>query len=555
MPLLGDSLRTSNGRSAADSPRAAPLWLILAALLLGAVLRAPLAGPERALEGALVVAGVVDYPPASLMAHYYLGSWTLLHQAGALLLLAGLDQRALELLFCVAPSGLMLGAFAMWIYGFCRRPVFSLVAATLCFLTGILADRFASPDYPLMGVTWDRAASHSYGLWSGALAAWFFGALAGGRNRMAGVTAALLVAVHPVIGVHVAGVALALLVTRRWLLPDLPIAGLGRGLVFGGVASAVSLGVYLAMRPPVEGGVDARAFETYLALWEFHRNVAMPAVRVVLGPVALFGGALLAVLLFPRGPRSATDVGALALLVTIAASCALYFAVHLASDLLPEVFERAMPARLLNLHASLAGAAGVGIVAWALERGFGGALRRRPLVYAALALLLFLGTGAAKPLGDFATRAAEFARHRLPYLYDVDPFWAAVRGAGVDGLVLTSFDAAHPAVVEGHLALAFDPTGFDFVPYLPHTARDVQRFVERGYGVSFSKPPPELRLRGALEADPQRAYWERLAPEEWSALGAELGVAAVVAPSEWAIRLAPAAPGPHLTFYRIPGAR
>jgi hypothetical protein len=81
-----------------DSPAPVPLWSTPRAVSLGAALRLPLAGPERALAGALVAAGVVAYPPSSLMAHHYLGSWMLLHQVGALLLLAGLDPRTLELL-------------------------------------------------------------------------------------------------------------------------------------------------------------------------------------------------------------------------------------------------------------------------------------------------------------------------------------------------------------------------------------------------------------------------------------------------------------------------
>ena len=149
--------------------------MILCAVVIGAALRAPIAGPERALEGALVLAGVVTYPPSALMAHYYLGGWTLLHQAGALLLLIGIDQRAVESFLCFFPSGLQLGALTMLIYGFCRRPLFALATATVCFLTGLITHLFASPDYPLMGVTWDRAASHTFGVWSGAIAAWVFG--------------------------------------------------------------------------------------------------------------------------------------------------------------------------------------------------------------------------------------------------------------------------------------------------------------------------------------------------------------------------------------------
>ena len=547
-----------------EQPLAVPIWLMLCAVAIGAASRAPLAGPERALEGALVLAGVVTYPPSSLMAHYYLGSWTLLHQVGALLLWLGIDQRAVELFFCIFPSGLQLGALTMLIYGFCRRPLFSLATGTICFLTGMIARSFASPDYPLMGVTWDGAAPHTFGLWSGAIAAWYFGALAGGRNVMAGVSAALLVAVHPVIGAYVVGLSLAVIAAGRLLSRDLPIAGIGRGLLWGGLATAVSLAFYLALRPPVTVPRRCRLrSQTYMTIWEYHRNVAMPPdfAAVVLQPVAFLSVALLAVLLLPRGRRSSTDVAALALLGTVVASSLLYLAVHLAPDFSRRSSNVRCPVACSICTRQVAGAVAVGIAAWITESVAISASKREAFrllrmptaaVYALLAVLLAIGVRADRPLRELAVRTKDFVGNRLPHLGDADPFWSAVRTSAVQGLVLTSYDARYPALVEGHLPVAFDLTGFDFVPYLPHTVKDVQRFVERGYGVSFSNPPKQLRFRGGLEGDPQRAYWAGLTAEQWSALGEELDVVGVVAPSEWAIMLQPQVTGTHFTLYLIP---
>jgi hypothetical protein len=44
---------------------------------------------QEGLDGSLVLAGIVHYPPQSLMNQYFLGSWTIIHQLGALLLRAG----------------------------------------------------------------------------------------------------------------------------------------------------------------------------------------------------------------------------------------------------------------------------------------------------------------------------------------------------------------------------------------------------------------------------------------------------------------------------------
>jgi hypothetical protein len=284
---------------------------------------------------------------------------------------------------------------------------------------------------------------------------------------------------------------------------------------------------------------------------------------VVLMPVSILGVALLAILLRSRDPRTHAHVAIVALLAAFVASTALYFSVHLAPGLVPALVERAMPARLLNVHAHVAGAVAVGIAAWLMEQslprlrgagrsGFVLALWRPAAVYSVFALVLAGAVDAGRALGDVAGRNRDLATHGLPVLSASEPFWWVVRRAGIRGQVLTSFEARQPALVGGHLAVAFDPTGFDFVPYLPHTARDVQRFVEKGYGVSFANPPGELRFRAALERDPQRPYWKSLTPQQWSELREELGVVAVVAPTRWAIRLPPRVVGPVFSVYRIP---
>jgi hypothetical protein len=175
-------------------------------------------------------------------------------------------------------------------------------------------------------------------------------------------------------------------------------------------------------------------------------------------------------------------------------------------------------------------------------------------VYALFVVLLAIGARVDRPLQAFAVSARDLVRNGLPHFGDADPFWSAVRASAVQGLVLTSYNSRYHALVEGHLPVAFDQTGFDFVPYLPHTANEVQRFVERGYGVSFRNPPKELEFRGGLEGDPEHEYWASLTAEQWSALGEELGIVAVVAPSDWVIMLPPQVPGPHFTLYRIPRA-
>src|ERR1700726_2605271 len=76
-----------------QAPQIAPLSLIICALAVGVLLGAlaPTTNQDG-IDGSLVLAGIVDYPQQSPMNQYFLGSWTVIHQLGALLLRAGLDQ-------------------------------------------------------------------------------------------------------------------------------------------------------------------------------------------------------------------------------------------------------------------------------------------------------------------------------------------------------------------------------------------------------------------------------------------------------------------------------
>jgi hypothetical protein len=133
-----------------------------------------------------------------------------------------------------------------------------------------------------------------------------------------------------------------------------------------------------------------------------------------------------------------------------------------------------------------------------------------------------------------------------------EAFWASVRQVAPRGLFLPSRAASFDAVTKGHLAIAFEPNGFDYVPYLPSTAHEVRRFVEIGYGISFSDPPQDLRSRGSLPLDAGREYWSSLSTTQWRDVGRDLGIVGLVAPREWKIALAPDVIGTHFNLYIIP---
>ena len=91
----------------------APLSLLACALAAGLLLGllAPVTSQDG-LDGSLVLAGIVHYPPQSPMNQYFLDSWTIIYQLGALLLRADLDQAYVSEIFFLVPCALLVGAYA-----------------------------------------------------------------------------------------------------------------------------------------------------------------------------------------------------------------------------------------------------------------------------------------------------------------------------------------------------------------------------------------------------------------------------------------------------------
>jgi hypothetical protein len=572
MPGLTRLLRQSEP----DSSGIIPAWLVVGAVVLGCCLRLPIAVPQYATEGSLVLAGIVQYPPSSLMNYYFLGIWTSLHQFAALLLLVGVSQTIVDYMVSILPAGMLLGAMTMVIYGFCRRPIFSLAAGVICFSTLTVSSEFGSPDYPLLGAIWANSREHTFGIWGGVTATWALGALVGGRNVMAGFTAAVLVSIHPVIGLYISAILVVVMLVGHLLPSAFSTAGIGRGLIMGSAVTLVSLVFYLAARPPTPSSFNADDFATYLKVWDYHRSLKVDSGFVLAKarlPLLLAGGLAL-FLLASRGRSGPADAGALGLLGTTVGSTILFAAAHLGSP--PQFFVNAIPGRLLNIHAYLSGAIILALMTWFVVRLLMMAVTELAVLYpeqlqrlipprraiatalfGSFALMLAARSGTLESLEKFSTSMQLFVVTGHAPRFASDPnnetFWTEVKQAAARDLVLTSRDASFDAVTKGHLAIGFDPNGFDFVPYLPSTASAVRRFVEIGYGVSFSDPPTDLRARGSLPNGVERDYWAGLSVNQWrDEIGKNLGIAGIIAPREWKIALVPAVMGPQFNFYPIP---
>lgn len=556
---------TAGSKPALAGSDPAPASLIICALAIGIFLGALApAIDQRGVDGALVLAGIVNYPPQSPMAAYFLDSWTSIHQLGAILLRAGMDQSRVNAAMFLFPCALLVCGYAMIIHGLTGRFLLALAAGPLCYLANPLAPFFASPDYTTLGLLLSQASEGTYGFWAHAGAVWVIGCVAGGRYALAGFSALALVCAHPVMGVYMTALLAATLVAG-WAFFGFGMPGLAKGAALGACVTLLSLAAFLETRSGFSAPIDQAAYNAYLRLWDVHQSHSMTpgqAIRIAAAAV-LATAALLAFIAFGGLRRKSALLTCILVVVAVTVSTIAYYAVHLVPQYLPALVLRALPARLLNVQAFVSTPLALALAICIADRSVGhrktsafvSASRLLPIAI----LLLVIVSGAVyvlKRRDAFSVYARTVLDTRIlgrvsPAQQQSEAFWRSVRGAGVSGLVLAAGQSSALSLFHGHLPIAIYGEAMDFINYIPQAAGIAARIVDEGYGITFSDPPPEILHAARLPPDAGRTYWAALGAADWCRISGDLGVTALIAPGDWTVTLPVIVRGPQLTLYAI----
>ena len=276
----------------------APSWLIIGAFLFGIVLSLPTAVPQSATTGSLAVAGIIQYLPNSLMAQFLFGFWSITHHIGAILLLLGVSEHGLNVLYCAMTGGLIVSSYAMIIFAFSQNVHVSIIAAMICYLTGFLIARLPSPDFGAYGHYLGAISNETYSMIGGAACVWVLGALAGGRYGLAGFSAAIAISIHPILGLFTVAVLCSTVLAFYMLSQRIPAWDILRGFALGLIIAAASFIAFRLMLPLNRDVADPEALSTYLRLWDSHRNrpltpsvariIAISSAVMILGLVLAF---------------------------------------------------------------------------------------------------------------------------------------------------------------------------------------------------------------------------------------------------------------------------
>ena len=560
------------------------------------------------LETAQVVAGLVRYPADNPFYIYHTKLWSLVIQACAVLLKAGLSEITLSLALSGLLGMISFQALAMVTFALSRDALVSIAAAVVVFASG-------ATDYGSVYPIWLVGTHHSYGAIGLSTFVLAIGLIGAGFVRPGAFLLGVGPAIHPSVGIWVGSIAVAAL---AWTYFDMR-EEVGPALKYFAAGCAVTL-VSLAIQfafiydvPAVDAAAVDRAFATFERLWDAHRRARIEfadtgaMLNRTLGPLAV-----LWLIGFARDlPRPALFLVRVAAIAGMA-SLAIVFLTWLPPDSMPMTLSILMPGRLLNLDIVLIGPLLIGLVAayrhrrsaqvlliallggllltrksliwrWAAERGIQPwNIRLDPVLLfeaAALAILclaLWQATRErsdrpADPVATTTTAGWVFQGATLAVLVVAlasgwrivgprsifrdrtnDPFYQAV-AADRRGLTVSS-GSFQLVQLYTRRPVLIDSGALDTMVYAPEGGPATAQIVTDVYGINFFDPPREMRSSSLIPHDANRFTWSpsRFSAQRWRELRRTYNVSQIVTRSDYELDLPMVAEGDGLRLYRIP---
>ena len=544
---------------------------------------------QDAVEPAQVLAGLVTYPPDSPVYLYSTRTWTVLHQACAGLLTAGLSERTVSLLVSGLMGMVSLQALGTLVLALSGDVLLAIVSPFFVVLTRTASGGVTYPIV-LLGVPW------TYGIIGLSYALLVLALVGAGRTRCAALLLGFAPAVHVTIGIWM------IVVTATAAAFDSTLRGSMRAaapwLLAGAGAALASLALHVLHQT-----TPAAALPSLSSLglhWDEHRQQF-----ALLGPRALtayFAAALPALWLWRFAADVPAHVRPLLRLLVVSTVVGGVFSISywMVPPDVPNVVATFMPSRLLNVscmacmalllgltprYASSPEVRGalvvmvVGLVTFALLRPDDDGTIQQVVGWSAMALYaailaiaadrqrrghphgmgitwretrirpFAIGVIIAALAGVAAAAAREFGSSLDTRFADRTSDHVLAAAARRPGLLLTSGNQ-HGIQSSTRRAVLLDGAALDAQAYVPEVASETDRILRRVYGIDLSEVR-RLR-RGYLEDDHGKALWQSRSTDKWRDIAREFAVADILTPAGWKLQLPVVASNPHFVLYAIP---
>lgn len=576
--------RTNQGDFRAPSPWRAVLLSGAFGAILGVFFTSTW---QVAVETAQVLAGLVQYPEQNPFFRYHVSAWSLIHQALALVLWIGLDERVLSIALSGALAAATFGGLTLCCHAISPRGDLAVLAPLVWF--ALFRDTNAyGVSYPLLLT----GTHHTYGVMGRAVALWLIGLAAHQYSRPALFLMGLAPALHLTWGLYAATVTAC-----GWLLTAREHRVVRRGgpwLMAGATVAMASFGLQRLWRhslPHVQPSETEPLLRAFLTHWDGHRipvSVLTPGTMLVASVVVC---AALALWRSKNQQTSARMFYGIALVAGLTGLALLVLARF--PHVVPAPLAVAMPGRFANLTLLLFPAMLLGTIG-TLPRA-----AERVLLFAIVLYVVWNWLFDAFLSSDKYGWSLAHWKFLVPVLvlaatvrfqnsvheirHTTAPSIAAIAVVAL-GVLVYPMNRVEPLVFKSEdpvLSRARNGTGLiitgpgmeliqlrtrrpvllntgglDQLPYVPESGPAMNEALEAVYGVSIGNPPDEVRKRrpGALPQNIAVDLFADRTLEQWQAIAerfSEGSVSVLVRPTH-VLAFEPAVVSDQWRLYDIP---
>jgi hypothetical protein len=488
---------------------------------------------QVAVESAQVVAGIVHYPPGNVFYIYHTKVWTLLHQVGALFLLAGVSELTLSRLISGLLGMAAFQALGMVVYALSRNVVLAIASAIVIVLTGV-AEGVAVYPVTLMGT------SDTYGALGLSLFVLVLALFAAGCHRSAAFLLGLVPAVHAGLGAWLWVVTIVVFVWDG--RPAFEQRRPARNFFLAGCAvSAVSLAIQLVFItdvPPVDRLEVARTLSAFVSFWDYHRAPLQLVSRPMLFNIGAMAVAAIGLLAFKRRLLPDATFFLEAVLVCGVLGLLAVFLSWIPSQLVPATLLMLMPSRVLTINTMVLAATVIGLSALVPRKGLTTIV---PVTLLAACVVYKPGLVMGRAWGSWGTPLEDYSN---------DAFFAAT-AEDKNGLLLTG-GSLHLIQLRTRRPVLIDGGGLDGLPYAPEAGPEMRRVLSDVYGIDLLRPPSEAQYAGVVPDDFNKDVWSKYSPSKWQDIRRAYHVTQVLTPVDWTVDLPVIADNGDLRLYQIP---
>ena len=497
---------------------------------------------QTAVDGGLILSERVVYPDQfSNVTAIYFNSWTLLHHITSILI--NLDMSVVTismLLMFVSTIFFSFGIFFI-VYNLTKSLLLSLFL--VCF-TLVAKINFGNVDYPAL-----IFSEHTYGMFSLSTFTFFVGLLFNKNFKFAGFVSILLLSFHLIVGLWVISLLTTITIylnifTNEQLLYKSYIKKFYKGACIGLIPTIISFTVY-KFSTVIKNDYNKDDFQTYLKLWDHHRNIfEINYLYILLTIILVF----LFYIIFKNYKKN--DFYNKFLFLFIVAHCffslIIYLSYKIFPQYFPDLFIRAMITRVFLLHSIIGYSLIISFLYIILKININQNSKTKNLKIFSIALILIFiisinkydeiprYTENYKP--KIIKRLNKFNKNLSNQLnFEEKIFWTKVKNFDSKGYFVTTFDSSEPTLKFANKPYIINAKFFDHLPYHPYTIDEVKIIIENIYGINFKEPPikhwPEIR------DDWISSIFESRSNEEWSELSQKYNLSGIIVPSNWEIKI------------------